>query len=308
MAREDDDQIEIELDDPSDFRNIPHVDGKASDEDVKIDVVEEKPKRKRGQDAQEGLETLREQLAREKEARLAAERRANEMSVAAYSATAEAHDSNLHLVTNAIGTVQQTNDILKANYREAMSVGDFDRAADIQTELASNQAKLLQLEQGRQALEERPRPQAPQPYIADPVEALASQLSPRSAEWIRSHPEYATDGRLYQKMLAAHNLAMADGLQIDSDDYFYEIESTLRIDRSERRRDYDDPTKQAAQVTQRRTAPPAAPVSRSGSNPGTRPNRVTLTKAEVEMAQMMGMTPEEYGRNKLSLQKEGKLN
>jgi hypothetical protein len=26
------------------------------------------------------------------------------------------------------------------------------------------------------------------------------------------------------------------------------------------------------------------------------------------MASMMGMTPEEYGRNKLTLQKEGKLN
>jgi hypothetical protein len=35
---------------------------------------------------------------------------------------------------------------------------------------------------------------------------------------------------------------------------------------------------------------------------------VTLSHEEREMAGMMGMTPEEYGKNKLALKKEGKLN
>jgi hypothetical protein len=35
---------------------------------------------------------------------------------------------------------------------------------------------------------------------------------------------------------------------------------------------------------------------------------VTLSAAEREIASMMGMTLDEYGRNKLVLQKEGKLN
>jgi hypothetical protein len=204
--------------------------------------------------------------------------------------------------------VSQSNDILKADYREAMSVGDSDRAADIQAEMASNQAKLLQLHQGKEALENQPRTPQPQVYNPDPVEALASQLSPRSASWVRAHPEYATDQRLYQKMLAAHNLAVADGIQADTDEYFREIEGTLRINRSESHSDYSDPTQQAAQVTQRRSAPPAAPVSRSGTAPGTRPNTVRLTAQQIEMAELMGMTPQQYAKNLLALQKEGKLN
>jgi hypothetical protein len=108
-------------------------------------------------------------------------------------------------------------------------------------------------------------------------------------------------------MLAAHNLAMADDIPADSDDYFAAIEDTLRIRRQDNSGDYDAMA-DAAKPTQRRSAPPAAPVSRNGGGGGSKPNRVTLTAAEREMASMMGMTPEEYGRNKLTLQKEGKLN
>ena len=64
----------------------------------------------------------------------------------------------------------------------------------------------------------------------------------------------------------------------------------------------------SAKVTQRRSAPPAAPVSRSGNGTGSSPNVVRLTSAEREIASMMGMTDKEYAKNKVALQKEGKLN
>lgn len=287
-----DDPIEIEL-----------TEEPAVEEPVIVEKTEEVEEEKDPVD--NSLETLKEQLERERQARAEAERRANEAAQTAYQAQAEVQDSNLHLVTNAIETVSQTQSILKANYRDAMSAGDYDTAAEIQAEMSSNAAKLLQLEQGKQALENTPRGEAPRPYTADPVEALASQLSPRSADWVRRNPQFATDNRLYQKMLAAHNLAVADGIDPDTDDYFASIEDTLRI-RS--RNDYEDASAAAAKPLQRRSAPPAAPVSRSGTGTGSRPNRVTLTAEEREMASMMGMTPEEYGRNKLALKKEGRMN
>lgn len=289
-----DGQLEIDLgDDPKPAEDI--IVEKSEDKAADADPVENT------------LETLKEQLEAERKARQEAQRRATEAEYSAYEAQGEVQDTSLHLVSNAIDTVLQNNNILKANYREAMSMGDYDTAADIQSEMSSNAAKLLQLEQGKQALENQPRQPAPAPYVSDPVEALASQLSPRSADWVRRNPQFATDPRLYQKMLAAHNLAMADDIPADSDDYFDAIEDTLRIRRQDNSGDYDAMA-DAAKPTQRRSAPPAAPVSRSGGGGGSKPNRVTLTAAEREMASMMGMTPEEYGRNKLTLQKEGKLN
>ena len=285
--------IEIELTDETPTEE-PVIVEKAEEKEQKSDPVDD------------GLETLKQQLERERQARAEAERRANEAAQTAYQAQAEMQDSNLHLVTNAIETVNQTNAILKSNYRDAMSAGDYDLAAEIQAEMSSNAAKLLQLEQGKQALESAPRGEAPRPYTADPVEALASQLSPRSADWVRRNPQFATDQRLYQKMIAAHNLAVADGIDPDTEDYFASIEDTLRI----RSRDdsYEDASSAAAKPVQRRSAPPAAPVSRSGTGTGSRPNRVTLTSEEREMASFMGMTPEEYGRHKLALKKEGRMN
>ena len=272
------------------------------------DIIVEKSEEKTPADpVEDTLEALKKQLEEERKGRQEAMRRASEAEQSAYAAQGEVQDTSLHLVSNAIDTVRQNNNILKSNYREAMAMQDFDTAADIQAEMSANAARLLQLEQGKQALENQHRPPAPKPYQADPVEALASQLSPRSADWVRRNPQYATDPRLYQKMIAAHNLAVADDIPADSDDYFDAIEDTLRMRRQDNSRDYDAMA-DAAKPTQRRSAPPAAPVSRSGGGGGSKPNRVTLSAAEREMASMMGMTPEEYGRNKLTLQKEGKLN
>ena len=166
----------------------------------------------------------------------------------------------------------------------------------------------MQLEQGKTALENAPKsnPAAVAP-ISDPVEALASQLSPRSAAWVRSNPQYARDSRLYAKMIAAHNLIVADGISPDTDEYFEAVESILTPRRTPSAQAADDPMSAAAKPVERRSAPASAPVSRTGT-PGSRPNVVRLTAAEREMASMMGMTDQEYAKNKLALQREGKLN
>lgn len=286
-------QIEVELD--------PNA-VEAKKDEIEVVKAEEAPAT-----PEDGIETLKKQLESERAARIAAEKIANEASQNAYKAQNEVADTNLHLINNAIDAVRMNTQNLKSAYAQAMASGDYDSAADIQQTMADNSAKLLQLEQGKQALEQAPKQQAPNPVQSDPVEALAVQLSPRSATWLRAHPEYARNPNLYRKMIAAHELAMADGIKPDTDDYFDSIETTLRV-----RRDVSQPidaTADAAKVTQRRTAPPAAPVSRSGTaGTGNRPNVVRLTGDEREMAKRMGMTDQEYAKNKLDLQREGKLN
>ena len=257
---------------------------------------------------EEGIESLKKQLEQERAARILAEKNANDARQNAHKAQNEVADTNLHLISNAIETVKSNTQNLKAAYSQAMASGDYDSAADIHMTMADNSAKLLQLEQGKQALEQAPKQRAPAPMQSDPVEAMASQLSARSAEWVRAHPEYARNPNLTRKMIAAHEMAMADGIKVDSDDYFESVETSLRI-----RRDVSEPaasaTADAAKVTQHRTAPPSAPVSRSGTaGTGNRPNIVRLSKDEREAARDMKMTDQEYAKNKLALQREGKLN
>ena len=281
------------------------------DDDIEVIKVDDEPEKeeKRVVAAEDGIQELKNRLEKEKQARIEAERNAQLAMESAATAKNEVQDTNLHLVRNAIDTVKRNNDILKYNYSEAMSVGDYNKAAELQESMSMNAAKLMELERGRAHMENAPKitPPAP-PRYSDPVEELASQLSARSAEWVRRNPQCVTDQRMFQKMIAAHNLAIADGHTPDSDDYFGVIEDTLKLNRRVAvEQDDDDAMSGAAKVTQRRSAPPAAPVSRGGTGTGSRPNSATLTREEKETARDLGMTEEAYARNKALLKKEGRM-
>ena len=285
------------------------VEDDANDE-IEVVEVENSPKNasKEQIEPQEGIQELKMKLEQERAARIEAEKQARAAYNSAAEAKNEVQDTNLQLVKNAIDTVKRNNDILKYNYSEAMSVGDYTKAAEIQETMGMNSAKLMELERGRSHMENAPKVVAPEPMRrSDPVEELASQLSPRSADWVRRNPQCVTDPRMYQKMVAAHNIAVADGYTPDSDDYFGQIEDTLKISKRVNTDYDDDPTSGAAKVTQRRSAPPAAPVSRGGGGTGSRPNEVRLTRDEIETARDLGMTEKEYARNKMLLKKEGRM-
>lgn len=299
MAKDEKDEQTIEID-------LEKAEKPPVADEVKVEKAEETPAKVEIEPS-EGIEALKAQLERERAARIAAEKRAHEAAEASVKAQSDVHDSNLSLIVNAIETIKQNAEVLKGNYREAASAGDWDRAAEIQQAMSTNAAKLLQLEQGKEALEQAPKPKAPPAPPSDPVEALASQLSPRSGEWIRRNPQFVTNQRAYQRMIAAHNLVISDGIAADTDEYFAEIETLLKVRKAPPPAAApDDASADAAKVTQRRSAPPAsAPVSRGT---GSRPNVVRLTQAEREIAASMQMTEQEYAKNKLALQKEGKLN
>ncbi len=294
-------QIEIEID---------VSDPKPKDDEIKVVAAEDTPSpRKKEIPPEEGLDALKGKLERERAARIEAEQRADNASRREVEARTEVQDSNLHLINNAIETVKQNNEILKGNYSAAMASGDFDAAADIQMKMSGNSAKLQQLEQGKTALEAQPKPKQAESVVeTDPVEHVAKQLSPRSASWLRSHPEFARDAGKFNQMTGAHYMAIGKGMKPDSDEYFGFIEGQLGISENEDPTPNADPTADTAKVTGGRgAAPPAAPVSRGGNGTGSRPNVVRLTAAEREMASMMKMTDQEYAKNKLALQKEGKI-
>jgi len=266
-----------------------------------------------------GLEKLKKQLEDERTARQAADRRAAEASKSEVEARTEVQITQLDIVKNAIETVKQSQKILRTEYAAAMAAQDFEKVAEINETISDNSARLLQLENGKSALEKAPKPIAR--AVTDPIDEFAGRLSPRSGAWVRAHPEFVRDPQKNRQMLAAHELALARGIAADTDDYFESIEDTLRLKKADPSANgssthievdptgADDPTAYAAKSVQQRRAPPAAaPVSRSGNGTGgSRPNVVTLSSQEVEIASLMGMSPEEYARQKIALKREGRL-
>lgn len=275
-----------------------------SDEEIELELPEDELPEAEEPPEPEYVSNLKQQLEAEKAARREAEKKLHQAAKDVHRSRAEVDDTNLQLVVNAIDTVNRDIELLSQAHTFAMQNGDFERATQIQREMSANEAKLLQLENGREAMQNAPRQPEPEMVPSDPVEAFASSLSTKSADWVRRHPEYVRDPRLNAKMIAAHNLAVADGIPTDSDDYFASIEETLKIKPRAAQTDTDDQF--AAKVVQRRdAAPAAAPANRGGQSRSS--NVVRLSAAQIEMAEMMGMKPEDYAKNMVALKKEGKI-
>jgi len=279
-----DNQVELELE-------------TAPEDDIVIVEAPEEPviKTKPEITVDDGIEALRRELEAEKAARQRAEQQAR-------VATNDKADSDLRMLNTAIETEGRNKEILKENLREAVANGDTDAQADILMAINQTENNLRQITEGKKHYEAQIK--AP---VANKVEALASQLTPKSAEWVRNNPDVVNDERRAARLQRAHFDALDDGIQPDSPDYFNFLENRLNINKTPVRQEAAMSEASESTSGRRASAPPAAPVSRSGTGTGGRPNVVTLSRAEQEAAKDMGMTPKEYAQNKVALVKSGRM-
>jgi hypothetical protein len=287
-------QMEFVLDDAP-----PKVEAK-NDEPV-IEIVDEvspaKPVEGKSQDVETALKSLTKKLEQEKEARQAAEAQARKSAEYARNAVIDAQDSRIHLVGGAIETMKRDDEILTAHLKNAMEIGDYDRAAELQKTLAVNAHKMMELERGYQDLRNAPPP--PPVQQATPgemsVDDIIQKVTPRSAEWLRENKKHLPDSRAIRIMARAHEDAIDHGMIPESDQYFRFVENRLGINRDQKPYyDGEDAMSGAAKVTKSRQSPPSAPVSRQPVDSQTRPGVIRLTAEQVEAAKISGISPQEY--------------
>jgi hypothetical protein len=294
-------QMEIDLGD------MPKVENKAAEEPI-VEIIDEnaspaEEEAPRKDDPEKALKKLQKKLEQEQKAREEAEKMARQAAEQARQATIEAQDSRIHLVNGAMETLRRDEEILTAHLKQAMEVGDYDKAAEIQKTIAVNANKMVELERGYDELRKAAPPPPVQPNAPREitVDDIIQQVTPRSQEWLNRHREYLPDSRSIRIMGRAHEDALDMGLIPESDQYFAFVENRLGINKSARN-DYQeyDAMSDAAKPTKSRQSPPAAPVSRTpvGSE-GTRPGVIRLTADEVEAAKISGISPQEYYRLKM---------
>lgn len=265
------------------------------------------------------LEDQRAYAEKERQARLQAEEAARKHSEEAEFAKVESQDSNFRVVTSAIEQVEAFAQNAERAYADAMQAGDYTAAAKAQRAMAQCESQLSQLSYAKKQLEsslqtrtaegrvEAPRQEMRQPEPPqDPVEALASRLTPKSADWLRAHPQAA--GQI-NKLTAAHTAATElEGIPVESPEYFAYIEQRLGISQGE---------KKPAQAPAPAKKPMASAPVQSGSSysGGGRSNgdSIHLTSAEVEMALLQEpemprqKALETYARNKAECIRRGEL-
>lgn len=299
------DHVEVELEEPK------------NDDELKVEVKDDpKPEKKEEKVAkseeiapEDGIQELKKRLEYEKQARIDAERRAQQANHQINKAYQEVKDTNYQLITNALETVKSRAEMLKTAYRESMSVSDYDKAAEIQQAMIENDRQFSELKRGKKALKEQMKEAEAQPVhavpppVADPVEQMAQAVSPTSAKWLRDNRDALRDERSIRKMFRAHEDAVDEGIAPDTPEYFGFIENRIGI--RKQAEEAEEPLSAAAAPAPRKSvSPPPAPVSRGN---GARPSVVRLTREQAETAKMMGMTEKDYAKAMLELREEGKL-
>lgn len=275
--------------------------------------------------AEEGIKSLHEQI--EKAKRDSAERLAakDRIIADAFKKAQEAEREVVAVKLDQVGTVidslTQARNEAKRDYRLAMEAGDYDKAADAQERLATSAARLVEAEKGKIALADEAK--APQRQIApqvDAVEAVARTMaSPRSANWVRAHPEVVVNGEMSPVALEGHYGALRNGHAAESDGYFSYIESFVKDGGAPAARQERQVRQDPSQGRNMNAASVSAPVGRDAVQaPGAvRPDTIRLSPAEVQTAMdtYAPLYPKDsrdqllkrYAMDRLALEEEGKI-
>lgn len=264
-----------------------------------------------------------------------------------------AADSRLESIEAGINAAKTEASAAETEYATAFDNGDKSAMAAAQRKMARAEAKLLRFDEAKYELEaqrpqrterterqEPPQRQEQPREPADPVEAFIAQRSPKTAAWLRAHPDQtqalvhsmsgggtAEQRRLAAKINAADSDALAEGYMRDSDEYFSHVETFIGIKKAPVTNGAANGANGNASAVngKRRQSVPAAPVHQSGGgvggNSGT---EVRLSKKEADAAvdgtlvwnyddpsgqkkfkkgDPIGVT--EFARRKLEMQKQG---
>jgi hypothetical protein len=225
------------------------------------------------------LNSLKEERAAERKRAEEAERRAAALEHEAAAAHQRASDSDFSTITTALEAAQAEAEQAKKDIRAAKEAGDANAEVDAIDKLTTAKATLLRLDEAKADAETRKKASPRKEQVSsDPVEAYAQGRTEPTAAWIRAHPDYITDGRKNDKLIAAHHDAKAEGYAPDSKRYFDHIEKFLGLKAT------DEAPVEAKPAPKRAQAAPVAPTA-AVANGGTAPsNHVTLSAREARSA------------------------
>ncbi len=176
----------------------------------------------------------------------------------------------------------------KSAFKNAFDAGDSEAMAEAQAQMADASTRKLRFSEAKYELEARfeqeqaerqqpqqqPQPQ-PQQQPADQFEAYLGQFTKPTADWMRDHRDWVTDGKKNAKLQSAHYDAVANGIAPDTDDYFSHVERHIGLTEAAKTNGG------AVKPTARRGPPAAPPVSGARSGGAVGGESVTLTSREA---------------------------
>lgn len=241
----------------------------------------------------------KERALREQQEALAMAQKALEENKALRSKLSEGEKS---LVMTATSAAELEMEMAKRAYKEAYESGDSDKLVDAQSKLNAANYRLERLKGYRPPLQTQPTTDInlnkPQPQ--------APQLDRKTAEWRSKNTWFGQDEEMTATALGLHQkLEKQYGSgYVGTDEYWNTVDKTMRKRFSEyfgedEEAETTDRGGKPAQRTDTKPATVVAPVSRSTSA-----KRIVLKQSQLTIAKRLGLTPEQYAKEMMRLEKQ----
>jgi len=304
-------------------KNEVKVETKAEDIDLEIDEIDDTPPQDRNReplpkDVVEELENdnlddyserVKQRLAQMKKVwhdeRRAKEQADREREEAVRYAQQVAHENKKlksslssgeeEYVKAVYSSLEQQFSLAQRDYREAYDVGDTDKILNAQTRMNDAQLRLSQVQNYKPQYTNTIQEEQNQVYIPQ-SQPQAPKPDNRALKWQEKNDWFGSDEEMTSLALGLHEKLVRSGINPTSDEYYRRIDGTMQKRFPEY---FGDATLDEVQPAQRtKPSTVVAPATRS-----TAPKKVRLTKTQVALAKKFGLTPEQYARETLKLER-----
>jgi hypothetical protein len=200
------------------------------------------------------------------------------------------------LIQTSRSSAESELNLAKKEYREAYDAGDTDRIIEAQQRMNEAQYKLSQVHNYRPQYDNALQNTEDNVYI-QPERAQVPKPDRKALAWQDKNDWFGSDEEMTSLALGLHEKLVRSGVNPASDEYYVTIDKTMR----KRFPEYfgDDSLDEA--VPAQRTKPSTVVASASRS---TAPKKVHLTKTQLALAKKFNLTPEQYARETLKLEKK----
>lgn len=249
----------------------------------------------------EQIENSKKETERERQRAESAEREREEYSKKLSVESTERVKAQGNSIESMIAAKQSEAERLKREIKEAHESGKFDEYAELVSDYSTTKQEIKNYEahKAQVAAQEQNRIES---IKNDPL----ANYSAKEKQWISNHPDFLTDTRYQARVSSAHYAAIADGIRLDSDDYFNFIDNHLEPKESKEEKEDNPPPKKVST-----SLPPSRSGSSSSSSGSSKSIRLTPDEVEAAMWSFPKMSAadaqNEYYKQKLEAIKDGKI-
>lgn len=295
-------QQEIEFEESENEENI-EVDLSEKQEQSDVEVVDDAPEEKDASELEQYSEGVQKRISKLTAKMREAERREKAALTFAQATKQELDDvrrktSTLDnsYVAEFENRVTAEKELWKSTLKEAIDRGDIDAQVEAQGklgELGVHTERLAQVKTQREQQAQQPQqPQQLTPYQQQ-VQRQPPPPDPKASDWASKNEWFGKDEPMTLTAFSIHKtLVDTEGYDPQSDEYYNEVDRRMRT---------EFPHKFGNAPARNRNSGPAVASANRGST-RSKQQKIKLTKSEVAIADKLGVSYEQYARQKQRLQ------